>query len=60
MKKKYYIGDGIFNHKESANHGYVFEVSNKEEKKKLKKRGYIFFKTRNHAENYRLADILGG
>ena len=59
MKDKYYIGDGYINSKTCANHGYVHKVRNKEEKKALKKKGYIIFKTIEHASNYRLADILG-
>jgi len=60
IKKRFYIGDGVDNEKDFANHGYVHEIKNKEEKKLLKKRGYIFFKTYKRAQNYRLADILGG
>jgi len=60
MKKQYYIGDGVFNYESDANHGYVHKVGNKEDKKILKKKGYTFFDSYEHANNYRLASILGG
>jgi len=60
MKEKYYIGDGINNRKSGANCGYVHKVENKEEKKKLKKKGYIFFNSFEHANNFRIAEILLG
>jgi len=59
MKKMYYIGDGVFNHKSTANEGYVQKVSDKEEKKKLKKKGYLFFVSFERANNFRLAGIFG-
>jgi hypothetical protein len=59
MKKQYYITDGT-NSKCSVNTGYVAKISNKEDKKKLKKRGVIFFETFEHANNFRLAGIFVG
>jgi len=58
--KQYYIGDGVFNHKSDANYGYVHKIDNKKEQKDIKKKGYIFFKSYEKANNFRLADILGG
>jgi len=40
--------------------GYVCKADNKKEKKRLKKKGFLFFKTYERAENFRLADILAG
>jgi hypothetical protein len=60
IKKRFYIGDGSYNSKRCANQGYVQRVLNKKEKKELKKKGYLFFETFERAQNYRLAEILGG
>jgi len=63
IKKRFYIGDDNAldpNNYSFINLGYIHEVKSKNEKKILKKKGFIFFETFEKAQNYRLAEILGG